>query len=234
MRRSVLAFFVVLCSLLSDACFNEISRATAANVLSVNGKVLFRNSGPGDFKPVTRESRIHDGDTVRSFENASVDVELVPGVLARLSTNSEMTVERLALTKDGNETSEDMRSRTARVRLNNGKILILFNQSTTSLSEVSVTAPEVTVKPDSDCLFSVWTDGRTSRVTCAGNKVNASAGVEPPVTVVSGYFVEWPAAVPKPLEAADNATAQIDVTEMIDAGRTLLDEAIRTENRRTF
>jgi hypothetical protein len=115
--------------------------------------------------------------------------------------------------------------------LNRGRILILFSKPDTSGSHVAVFAHDVTVSPDSGCLFSVWSDGASTRVTCARDKVTAFSAAEAPVAIAAGYFQQWPPRGPKPLLAAENAPAQIDIKDSIEAGERLLEQAVRLQNR---
>src|SRR5439155_4604884 len=138
MRHSVIAVSIAVCSLLANGCSKSISRATAATVFSVKGKVVFGNAEQNDFQPVTLKSRIHDGDTVRSSDGASVDLALIPGTLARLSGDSEIRIEELRIAKDGNETADGMRDRSARIRLNHGKIIVLFTPTDRSPSQFAI------------------------------------------------------------------------------------------------
>ena len=64
-------------------------------VFSVKGNVAFGSAEQNDFKPVTLKSRIHDNDTVRSAEGASIDLALVPGGFAQLSAKQLATIDRL-------------------------------------------------------------------------------------------------------------------------------------------
>jgi hypothetical protein len=234
MRRAVTAVSIVFCSLLTNGCSKAIARATAATVFSVNGGVVFGSAERNDFHPVTLKSRIHDGDSVRAAKEASVDLGLIPGAFAQLSSDSEIKVEELRITKDGNETAGDMRERRARIRVIRGKLIVLFIPSDRNASGFVIAAPGVAVKPDSDCLFSVWTDGTTTRVTCAKEKVIASADEQPPVTIAVGYFQRWPMGRNEPVVAASDASAQIDVTESLQAGDRLLDQASSWQKRRPF
>src|SRR5438552_4470916 len=123
MRRTVIAVSILLCSLLTNSCSKAITRATAATVFSVKGEVTFGSAERNDFQPVTLKSRIHDGDSVRSLNGALVDLALIPGAFAELSGDSDINIEELKVTKDGNETAGGMRDRSARIRLNRGKII---------------------------------------------------------------------------------------------------------------
>src|SRR6266496_5045044 len=171
MRHSVLAVYIALCSLLANGCSKGINQATAVTVFSVKGKVVFGNAERNDFQPFTLKSRMHDGDTVRSPNGALVDLALIPGAFAELSGDSEINIEELRVTKDGNETAGGMRDRSARIRLNRGKIIVLFTPSDRSETRFTVNAGRVTINPDSDCLFSIWTDGTKTRVTCAEERI---------------------------------------------------------------
>jgi hypothetical protein len=234
MRHSVLAVCIAVCLLLANGCSKAINRATAATVLSVKGRVVFGNAERNDFRPVTLKSRIRDNDTVRLPEGASVDLALIPGALAQLSGNSEIKIEELRMAKDGNETAGGMGDRSARIRLSRGRIIVLFSPSTRSTSEFPIKAPQVTVKPDSDCLFCVRTDGTTTRVTCAKGNINAFAEAQPPVTIAAGYFQQWPTVRMQPAVAAEDATAQIDITASLETEERLREQASGWQNRRPF
>jgi hypothetical protein len=234
MRHLVIAVSIAICSLLSTGCSKGIIPATSAAVLSVRGKVLFGNAQQNDFQPFTLKSRIREGNTVRSSRGASVDLALIPGALVQLSGDSEIHIEELKIAKDGNDSAGDMQERIGRIRLNRGRIVVLFIPSDGLASQFVITASELTIKPDSACLFCVRSDGATTRVTCAKGNVNVSAEAHPPVTIAAGYFQEWPNKRAKPVAAADDATAQIDITESLESGVVLQDEAAAWLNRRSL
>ena len=200
----------------------------------VRGNVVFGNAERDDFQPVTSKSKIHAGDTVRTSDAASINLALIPGAFVQLSENSEIKIEDLTLTKDGNETAGGVLDRRASIRLNRGKIVGLFSHSDTSASEFNVTTGQVTLRPDSDCLFSLWTDGITSRVTCGRGEVRTSAEAQAPVKIVAGYFSRWPTASKEPNAATVDASAQMDIKTALDVEPELLDQAAGWQNRRVF
>jgi ferric-dicitrate binding protein FerR (iron transport regulator) len=228
---SVLA--VCFC-LMENGCSKGITRSTAATVFFVRGNVVFGNGGRNDFRPVTSKSNIHTGDTVRTSDGASVNLALMPGAFVQLSGNSEIKIEDLRLTKDGNETAGGVLDRRASIRLNRGRIVSLFSHSDRSASDFSVATSQVTLRPDSDCLFSVWTDGATSRVTCGRGEVSAPADAQPPMKIVAGYFSHWPTPSKEPIAAITDARAQMDVKTTLDVEPELLDQAAGWQNRRVF
>ena len=231
MRLPLLVLSLTLCSLLANGCSKGISRATAAAVFSVKGRVLFGNAERNDFQPVTLKSRIHSGDTVRSSDGASIDLALIPAALAQLPGGSEIKIDELSITKDGNQTAGVMRGRTARIRLSRGKVIVLFTPTDRSASQFAITTRQLTIQPDSDCLFCVWTDGKTTRLTCAKGKVTASADAQAPVTIAAGYFQEWPTMRKAPVPATEDASAQIDITESLEAEQRLENEASAWQKR---
>ena len=235
MRCASFSSVLALCfCLLENGCSKGITRATAATVFFVRGNVVFGNAERNDFRPVTSKSKIHAGDIVRTSDGASINLALIPGAFVQLSGNSEIKIEDLRLTKDGNETAGGMLDRRTWIRLNRGRIVSLFSQSDKNASEFRVTTGQVTLRPDSDCLFSVWTDGTTSRATCGRGEVSASADAQPPLKIAAGYFSQWPTASKEPIAAITDGGAQMDVKTALDVEPELLDQAAGWQNRRVF
>ena len=174
MRLASFSSVLALCfCLLGNGCSKAITRSTVAIVFSVRGNVVFGNAERNDFQPVTPKSRIQAGDIVRTSDGASINLGLIAGAFVQLAGNSEIKIEDLRLTKDGNDTAERMLDRRAWIRLNRGRIVCSFNQSDKTASDFGVTTGQITLRPDSDCLFSIWTDGTTSRATCERGEVSA-------------------------------------------------------------
>ncbi len=211
--------------LLGNGCSKEITRSTVTVVLLARGNVVFGNAARNDFQPVTPKSRIHAGDIVRTSGGASINLGLMPGAFIQLSENSEIKIEDLTLTKDGNDTAERMLDRRAWIRLNRGRIVTLFKQSDRTASDFGVTTGQVTLRPESDNLFSVWTDGTTSRATCVRGEVSAYADAQPSLKIAAGYFAQWPTASNEPIAASADANAQMDIKTALDVEPELLDQA---------
>jgi FecR protein len=227
------ALAVCFC-LLGNGCSKGITRSTAATVFFVRGNVVFGNAERDDFRPVISKSKIHAGDTVRTSDGASINLALIPGAFVQLTGNSEIKIEDLRLTKDGNETAGGVLDRRASIRLNRGKIINLFSHSDRGASEFGVITGQVTLRPDSDCLFSVWTDGTTSRVTCGRGELSAPADAQPQMKIDAGHFSQWPTAPKEPIAAVTDAAAQMDVKTALDVEVELLDQAAGWQNRRVF
>jgi hypothetical protein len=232
MRSLALALLLALCCALANGCSKGISRATAATILSVKGTVSFGDAEQNNFQPVTLKSRIHDGDTVRTSDGASINLALIPAALAQVSENSEIKIEQLRIVKDGYQATGGVRDRSGRIRLSRGKITVLFGRSDKSASQFVIKTRQVMISADSDCLFRVHTDGTTTQVTCDRGKIYAAAGTQRPVTISAGYFQQWPSTRPEPLPAADDAAAQIDITESLEIAEELRKLQSSWQNRR--
>jgi hypothetical protein len=235
MRFASFGSMLGLClCLLANGCSKGITRATAATLFFLKGNVVFGNAERNDLQPVTSKSKIHAGDTVRTSDGASINLALIPGAFIQVSGNSEVKIEDLRLTKDGNETAGGMLGRRAWIGLKRGRIVSLFSQSDKNASEFRVTTGQVTLGPDSDCLFSVWTDGTTTRATCGRGEVSPSADAQPPVKIAAGYFSQWPTASKEPIAAIADAGAQMDIKMALDVEPEFIDQAAGWRNRRVF
>jgi hypothetical protein len=234
MRFRTLIFVLALCCGLTNGCSESITRRTAAAVLSVKGDVIFGIAGQNKFQPVTRESRIQDGSIVRTSDGAVLDLGLIAPALAQMSSNSEIKVEELRISKDGNQTRGGMRSRSARIQLSRGKITVLVSGRDQSRTQFAISTPAVKVTVDSDCLFHVQRDDRTTRVTCVRGKVYAATAAQPPIAIGAGYFQRWPSTRPDPVAATEDAAAQMDIMDSLGIENELLELDTGWRDRRPF
>jgi hypothetical protein len=234
MRFPAPIFLLALCCGLGSGCSEGVTRPTAATVLSVKGTVVFGMAEQNNFQPVTRESRIHDGDTVRTSDGALLSLGLIPAALAQMSSNSEIKIEELRISKDGNQTEGGMRNRSTRLRLNRGKITVLFTRRDRIGSLFALSTPSVTITADSDCLFCVQSDGTTTRLTCVRGNVYASRSAQQPVAIGAGYFQQWPSGRAEPMAASDDAAAQIDVVDSLEIENQLRELQSGWQKRRPF
>jgi ferric-dicitrate binding protein FerR (iron transport regulator) len=220
--------------LLAEGCSKGIPRATAATVLFVKGNVIFGKTDRNQFQPVALRSKIPRGEIVRTLDGAVVNLVLVPGAFVQLSGNSEIKIEELRLSKDGNDTAGGMRDRRTRVRLGRGRVSILFTRSPATESHFTLATNQATISPYSDCLFSVWTDGSTTRVTCAGGEVSAVGDEQTRVRIATGYSHRWPTTAKEPIAAIAEGDAQMDIMASLEAEKQLLNQAAGWQNRRVF
>ena len=234
MRFPALIFFFALYCGLASGCREGVTRQVAATVLSTHGPVVLGINERTDFRPAAPESRLPSGSSVRTLDGAWLNLALLPGALLRLSSNSEIKIEELKISKDGNQTDGGMRGRIARIRLNRGKITVLFSRPDKSASQFVISARQATITAESDCLFCVQNDPATTRLTCARGKVYASHSARPAVAIGAGYFQQWPSARPEPIAAADDAAAQIDIVDSLEIGNHLGELQSGWQNQHPF
>ncbi len=129
MRFPTLIFWLALCCGLTNGCSEGVTKRTAATVLYVKGDVVFGMAEGNKSQPVTRESRLPEGSAVRTSDGGLLNLGLIGGAIAQMSSNSEIKIEELEISKDGNQTRGGIRSRSARIRLSRGKITVLFSGS---------------------------------------------------------------------------------------------------------
>jgi hypothetical protein len=234
MRFRTLIFVLALCCGLTNGCSESVTRRTAVAVLSVKGDVLFAMVEQNKFQQVTRESRIQDGSIVRTSDGALLDLGLIAPVLAQMSSNSEIKVEELRISKDGNQTRGGVRGRSARIQLSRGKITVLVSGRDQTRTQFAISTPAVRVMADSDCLFRVQRDDRTTRVTCVRGKVYAVTAAQPPIAIGAGYFQRWPPTRPEPVAATEDAAAQMDIMDSLAIENELLELDAGWRSRRPF
>jgi FecR protein len=233
-RFLALIFFFLLWSGLASGCREAVTRQVMARVLSIHGRVIFAINEQTDFRPVTPESPLSGGSSVRTFDGSWLDLALLPGVLLRLSSNSEIKIEELMISKNGNQSEGGMRSRTARIQLNRGEIVVLFTRPDKSASQFAVGMRQLTITADSDCLFRVQDNKATTRLTCVQGNVHAAFDSQLPVTIGAGYFKQWPSDRSEPVAATDDAAAQIDIVDSLEIENQLLELWSNWQNRRPF
>ena len=163
MPTSHAAFFrFALCLGLLTGCWEGISRRVVATVLSKQGEVVYGSSEKNDFRPLGPDEKPGVGGVLRTSDGADVDLELLPGLLVRVSHNSEFKIEELKLTKDGNETAGGMLNRAARVHLNRGKVTVYFQQPDGAEGQVGIGTDRVSFSAKPGSLFHV--EANNSRI----------------------------------------------------------------------
>jgi len=232
MFRAAFLFCLGSCVALMTGCRGGVSRQVLARVLSVQGEVVYQMDGRDRFRSLTLETNPGPGSLLQTAGDAQANFALVPGALVQISGNSELKIEELLLRKDGNETEDGMRKRTARVRLNRGSINIVFEQRDESEIRFTVGTPQVIISLYEDCVSQIRVENATTRVTCARGEVYVWTANPKPSVVKAGYFQEWPSGVTA--ASADDVRGQIDVTEALEAERELQELQLRRLNRPTF
>jgi hypothetical protein len=208
---------VLFCSLALSfsACEEVVTRRALATVLSVDGPAEFRQKGHSAFNEITPATLFGVGAVVRTGTGGTLNLAFLPNTLASLSENTELQIDDLVLTKDGNAMRNDVRSRTVRLLLLGGTMHISFNRLPDSQSGLTIRTPHGELTANSGCILLVNIDNRRTRVTCAYGTVTTRIG-QTNFSIEAGYFQEFPASDLSPQPAADDAQAQREVMSMIE------------------
>jgi hypothetical protein len=201
-----------------SGCWEGMSRQVVATILSLRGQIVYSSRDGASFEPVSPETKLGAGSTLKTSTDGEINIALIPGALAQISNNSELKIEELRLTKDGDETGDAIRERTARVELRRGGMVVLFD----GFARFTIETPQATITVLPDCLIRLDVDASRTRLTCVRGRIYAAREQGQISPVDAGYVCEWPSDH-GPLPAADDAQGQIDATATLQVARELSD-----------
>jgi hypothetical protein len=193
-----------------------------ATVLSGDGEVDSGTERQNGFHTIPPGTKLLVGNVVRTSKDAKLNIALLPGALVQLSSNSEIKIQALQISKDGNETGDAMLNRNAHIRLNRGQIAVLLTRRGEAPSELQVTTEEAVIAADSDCLFGMELNGMKTRVISVRGKIYASPPNGPRQAVDAGFFQEWPSSSSTAVSAADEPMAEIETMKALEAEGQLI------------
>src|SRR5260370_41607491 len=124
-----------------------------------------------NFRPLDSRANLSAGTTLRTSADAQLNLVLVPGALAQISADSELKIEELNLTKDGNETGDAIRDRRARMELRRGAMVVLFE----GFAHFNIETDQATINVLPSCLFRIDVDETRTRLTVVRGKLYATA-----------------------------------------------------------
>ncbi len=209
-----------------SGCWEGMSRQVVATILSLRGQIVYSSKKGGSFEPVSSETKLGAGSTLRTPTDGAINLALIPGALTQISGDSELKIEELELTKDGNETGDAIRERIARVGFRRGEMVVLFD----GFARFTIQTPQATITVLPGCLIRLDVDANRTRVTCVRGKIFAAQKPGQISAVEAGYVCEWPSDH-GPVPAADDPQGQIDTTVTLQSGRELRDlEAARRDH----
>ena len=197
-------------------CWEGISRDVVPTILSTKGKVVCSLRESGEFRPLSAQTRLGGGATVRTLTDAESNLEIIPGVLARLYPDSELRLHQLTITKDGNESGDAMRERTAGIELSRGGMVVLFEGA----AKFTINTPHATITVLPSCLFRVDVDSSKTRLICVRGKVYAKPRSGRAGAILGGFLQEWPSEH-DPFPAAEDIRAQKEIGPTLETAHTL-------------
>ncbi len=173
---------------------------------------------------LTTGGYFRSGDKISASTQSRVDLMLLPGVLVELGAESEMKIERLQLTRDGDESLQPMTAREAHIRLERGRLVASVGLAPTeSLLVVETPAGSFAAGPDRTLLIEV--NGAKARTMCLRGKATfRPTGGAQELTIPAGFFAELPLNPGAPLRTAASAGAEVqaEVPAILNVEKRLL------------
>jgi hypothetical protein len=187
----------------------------------VDGESTLQRDSRGTSRPLTKDLHPGGGDVIHVAATSRAALSLLPNVLVQLDRGARMEIVRLALTKDGNETGNDIRSRFAEIKFGNGR-LIASHVWGEALARFSVVTPHGEVATPSNALFVVESEPGKTRVTCASGWVEFQpTGTGAGIRVPPGSVGQWPSAASNLTQADADPVAQQDLQEAVETEQIL-------------
>jgi hypothetical protein len=220
----------LLLGFLLSACDGGAEHAVLGSVFEVEGTAFVgKGAEAGRSPPLRAGGHFAEGDEIRVLADSSATLCLTPGIYLHCFGPSLLQMERLRVSKDGDETGDAMKLRVATVRLKEGRIhafLPLAGSARTELKINTETTGTIIANPDS--LFSVVSKGDAIRVLCIRGELTWSKAAGP---ISAGFYCDWKfgGATPEILPAAEDAAAQADLIAALDSAQHI--EEVETAAR---
>ncbi|HEY2139967.1 MAG TPA: hypothetical protein VGH00_07800 [Chthoniobacterales bacterium] len=143
-----------------------------------------------------------------------------------------MEIIRLALTKDGNETGNDLRGRFGDIKLTSGRILVSHEWGE-ALARCRVFTPHGEAATPSNALFIVESEPEKIRVTCVTGWLEfRPEGAPAGIRIPPGSVGRWPSPPPNVDKAEADPIAQEDLAYAIEAEQILRRLSAQKRNSR--
>ena len=223
-ERCAAIFAVVLSAALAGffaGCAGPVSKEVCGLVLATQGPVEISGQPAGPFRPADVRSLLCARTVVRTPAGSSAQLACLPNALIHLSQQSVFEINSLTLTKDGNETDEEVQERAVRCRLVVGAI-DFSHRGAEGVAEFILSTTHGDLNAKFNCVAHVVVDDRKIRITCASGMLTFSpARGGKPVTVEAGFVSEWPSQEPAVPIAAKTASEQQTLIGAFDAAQQL-------------
>lgn len=224
--------FIIVCliALAEAGCWEGVTRDVEATVLAVEGTTSVSAGRDRQFVPLLAGAHPGKGAIIETAASSRAAIALLPNILIQLDQTTRIEVGRLALAKDGNETSSAMRGRYAEVNLPSGRLFVSHDWGE-ARAQLIVTTPRGEVITSSNTLFCVQVDERQTRVTCAAGSVEfrpSKGGSATPIP--PGHLGEWSTTSSTVVAADKEARGQADLEEALEAEQKLRALRDRTRN----
>ncbi|MFN2623424.1 MAG: FecR domain-containing protein [Chthoniobacterales bacterium] len=221
---------VLIIALAECGCWEGTSREVLATVLSLEGPASISVNDGRTFSEFRPAQNPGSHAVLRTSPGSQLSLALLPNCLVHLEENTCLAIVRLALTKDGNETGDDMQARLAEARLINGRIFVSHVWGETRARLAVSTANGEVSTPSNAAFWIECADGNT-RVTCASGWVEFHpSGAAKSTRVPPGSIGQWPSASGNITAADGDPRGQDALEQAAELEQKLRDLAVRKRN----
>ncbi len=234
-RKSASAPTFCLIPLLASAtvlsgCWEGTTAESLATVLSTEGTAEISSGQGRSFALLGPTDHPGKGTVLRTTSGSRVVLAPLPNSVVQLEGDTTLEIVRIALTKDGNETGNDMRSRYVDLKLTSGRILATHAWGEATARFTVATAHGQLIVA-SNALFWVESDAARTRITCA----SGSVGFQPKeasstARISSGFVAESSGTTVNVTPADADPLSQERVVEALQLEQQLRDLATRNRN----
>ena len=217
---------VLLLGLLLSACSRNDGETVLGSVFQVEGTAVASQRTEADrSRTLSAGIQFAAGDEIRVLTESSAALCLTPGIYLQCFGPARLQIEKLRVSKDGDETGDAMKSRLATIRLGEGRIHAFLPRAGAARSELKINmeaAGTIVASPDS--LFSVVLTRESIRVLCIRGELSWSRPPASSTSILAGYYCERKLsdhAVADVLPASEDAAAQREVTAALDSAQYL-------------
>src|SRR2546422_2693591 len=132
MIRLAFAGFTIICALLAIGCRNEIKREVLARVLSSSGGiVIVRGNTNERFASIGHEQFLPVGCRIETAADGKINIAAVPGMLVHLGPLSDLSIDELKITKDGDAMVDAMTARWVQLTVTRGVVHAIVDETRT-------------------------------------------------------------------------------------------------------
>jgi hypothetical protein len=226
-RPEFLLFFSILAG-----CDPQANHPVLGTVFQVQGTATITDNAQGSKpRPLSAGLEFSNRSDIHLERESEAVFSLTPGIYLRCFGESNLRVEKLTISKDGDETGNAMHTRDAVFHFDKGRVHVFLPISGKSQAKLKIQSLLGTVAAKAGSLFSVSQTGASIRVLCADGELNWSEQPSFSATIRSGYFLDrgrGAAAESKP--ASEDPSAQEEIMALLESSRTILDLEQKTRN----
>jgi hypothetical protein len=220
----------LLIALAECSCWEGTSRDVLATVLSLKGSASISVDHGRTFSELATAQNPGSNAILQTSPGSQLSLALLPNCLVHLEQNSSVEIMRLALTKDGNETGDDMQARLAEAKLITGRIFVSHVWGETR-ARLAISTDEGEVSTPSNAAFWIESGNGNTRVTCVNGWVEfRPSGATKSTRVPPGSTGQWPSADGNITAADADPRGQAALQQAAELEQKLRDLAARTRN----